>query len=86
MLRSNDNIFNIYLESLRVFTRSLCGLEIIFEQLQEMIANAKARMNGKCLHCAVCDGAFYKGKTGTFRCAASARHGEYGIDDHCGKN
>lgn len=28
---------------------------------QEMIANAKARMNGKCLHCAVCDGVACKG-------------------------
>ena len=28
---------------------------------QELIENAKARMNGKCLHCAVCDGVACKG-------------------------
>lgn len=38
-----ENIFNLYNDSLRVFSRSLCGLEIIFEELQEMISDSFAR-------------------------------------------
>ncbi len=38
-----ENIFNLYNNSLKVFARSLCGLEIIFEELQEMIAESFAR-------------------------------------------
>ena len=35
-----ESIFNIYKNSLQVFNTSLCGLEIIFDELQNMIADA----------------------------------------------
>jgi len=35
-----ETIFNIYKNSLQVFNTSLCGLEIIFDELQNMIADA----------------------------------------------
>lgn len=38
-----ENLFNIYHKSLRVFEHSLCGLEIVFEELQNMIISAFSR-------------------------------------------
>ena len=35
-----ESIFNIYKNSLQVFDTSLCGLEIIFDELQNMIADS----------------------------------------------
>lgn len=38
-----ETIFSIYNDTLKVFSRSLCGLEIVFEKLQEIIADSFAR-------------------------------------------
>lgn len=38
-----ETLFDLYNDSLRVFSRSLCGLEIIFEELRELIAESFAQ-------------------------------------------